>query len=126
MKDKLDVKFTEEAELSRGKLPVLERIVYDFVTDCRKSLANNEVVKFCNLVELFTASFPYETEKIKKSFAVLNRDFALQLYANNKTEGRKLDQSTMYLEFSMKKYHILTHLLKAKNMYPKPAEHEEF
>lgn len=125
MKDGID-QFKDEAELARGKLPVLERIVYDFVTDCRKALANNEIIKFCNIVELFAASFPYETKDITKKFNDLQAKMQLDQYQNRMTQGIKKDPAIMQLNYAMQKYHILTQLLKAKNLYPKPAEYEEF
>lgn len=126
MSESMDKAFSEEAEISKGKLPILEKIVYDFVTDCRRAIANNEHNKFINLVEVFISSFPYETSKFVTEMDRLNKISMREESKNRLTHGRRLDPTTIRLQFAMQKYNALTHLLKDKNMYPKPGEQEEF
>jgi hypothetical protein len=112
----------DEGEVGKGK--IFERIVYDFVTDCRKSLASNNVRAFCMLVELFYTNLVYSDKKTDEEFDKLRKQWSLIKFQNMMTQGQKRDLSMMHFELAMKKYRIIAKLLKSKNLYPKPAEYE--
>lgn len=114
----------EEGDLTKGNIH--EKIILDFVTDCRRALGENEIQKFCNLVELFAYSFPYDNKETRKEFEKQEKGFQLKKHMNSKTEGEKVDMTTLHLEYAVKKYGIIIKLLKAKNIYPKPGESDEW
>ena len=112
----------DEGEVGKGK--IFERIVYDFVTDCRRALASNNTRAFCMLVELFYTNLVYSDTNTNKEFEKLMKKWKYIKLQNELTQGPKRDMSMMYFELAMKKYRIIAKLLKSKNLYPKPAEYE--
>lgn len=115
-----------EEEIGGVKLPVLERIVYDLITECRKSLGAGQALNFCNAVEFFALSFPYTDKETTKKLHNLNIWLQNQMTMYNKTQGKKPNIDSIYMNYAMRKYGIITELLKKKNLFPKPAEHEVY
>jgi len=112
----------EEGEVGKGK--IFERIVYDFVTDCRNSLKENNIKAFCNLVELFYTNLVYTNKNSEKRFGNLSRQWNSIKAQDMLTDGPKVNLNTLRFEFAMKKYRLIAELLKSKNLFPKPAESE--
>jgi len=114
--------FEEEGEVGKGK--IFEHIVYDFVTDCRNAVRLNNVMSFCNLVELFYTNLVYSNKRTDKQFHELDTQWSRVKKQAEMTDGAKPDLGMQRFSFAMKKYRILCELLKSKNLYPKPAEGE--
>jgi len=112
----------DEPEIGKGKFPIIERVVLDFVNACRDAMASNEIQKYCNLVELFKLSFPYSNNDSNAEFAGIETWFKREQITNERTQGNKQDPVLLHLRYEMMKYGAIIRLLKAKNIYPRPAE----
>lgn len=124
MKDDVVTPIPEEGEVGKGK--IFERIVYDFVTDCRNAIRENNIMAFCNLVELFYTNMVYENKKTDADFKNLNVQWTKLKTRDMMTDGQKMNLNLSRFDFAMKKYRIIAQLLKSKNLYPKPAESGEW
>ena len=123
-KDIFEILGTEEGEIGKGR--IFERIVYDFVSDCREAVKNNNIMAFCNLVELFYTNLVYSNKKTDKEFNNLTRQWNKFKLQEMLSDGQKSNTALSRFQFAMKKYRIICQLLKSKNLYPKPSENEWF
>lgn len=114
----------EEGEVGKGK--IFERIVYDFVCDCRYTLKINDISAFCNLVEFFFTNLVYTDKKTDKDFKELQKSWNSMKMRNDMTQGPKSDIEALRFDYAMRKYRIIAELLKSKNLFPKPAEYERW